>query len=421
MKDKTYDLYKEYRTLEGSLGFYFGRLMAHPLIPPEHVYLSLTTRCNLSCKMCGVYKYPSSTDDELSLQEIKDVILQIKKMKIWHLIFSGGEPLLRKDFLAIAEFASWNIKEVDVITNGVLFDDELIQQIIKLQLNHVTFSLDGLKSTNDKIRGSGVFDVVKKNINRFNYYKTRKGSEFPTLGINYTVMGENIDDILPMITFARVNGVNAILFQPLLFNNLKMEERKINEMWPSEDKIAKLEQVIDTIIKLKIYLDNFVICSDDQLLRAMPAYFRGKLKEDEFKCYEAIKRVTVTCDGKLWSCMGQYGDLRKENLRNAWFSTEATEARKKIGACKEHCLQDCVFSPLDLSDNIGKFLQKLSNNLEKKEIAKKLLEKVIFYKKFVLTVLEDKNRQGDQRLALEKELNNLDSLYKKIKFVIDAK
>ncbi|MBL7130155.1 MAG: radical SAM protein [Candidatus Omnitrophica bacterium] len=376
------NLEREYTKLEEKLGFYFGRLISYPLVPPEHVYFSLTTRCNLRCQMCDIFKSPTKIEDELSTPEIKDIILQIKNMRVRHLIFSGGEPLLRRDFFEIVEFATTNsIRDVDIITNGTLFDDYIIKKLLNLRLNHITISLDGLRETNDKIRGKGVFEKVVSNIDKLKHYKSKYGFSFPTLGINFTILDDNIDDLLPMIEFARGSGLNAILLQPVLFSNIKMYEKKRNVLWPSENSIFKLKKTTKKIISLKNTLKDFVICTDTDILKALSGYFMGKRPKINFGCYEAIKRIAINSEGKLWSCMGVYGDLKKKSLKENWCSSEAEKIRNEVKKCSEHCLQDCVYSSSDILYHVEKVLERLDRKvgLRNKEIEEKLLERVKHY------------------------------------------
>jgi len=76
------------------LGYYCSRAISQPLTVPEHVYFSLTNRCNLQCRMCSIGSSAADIKRELSTAKIKDIILEIKALGIQHLIFSGGEPLL---------------------------------------------------------------------------------------------------------------------------------------------------------------------------------------------------------------------------------------------------------------------------------------------------------------------------------------
>ncbi|MBU1726588.1 MAG: radical SAM protein [Candidatus Omnitrophica bacterium] len=373
------NLERELSNFEELLGFYSGRIMSRPCIPPEHVYFSLTNRCCLKCKMCDIAKSPSKIEDELSTGEIKEIILQIKEIGVKHLIFSGGEPLLRKDLLEILEFSvSQGLKMVDIISNGVLLDDRLIQALIRIKLNHITISLDGMQDIHDGIRGAGSFEKSSIGIDRINYYKHKFCSFFPTVGINFTIMNKNIPDILNIVQFARKKKCNIVVFQPVLFNNSKMHEKKRNILWPIEDDLPRLKEVMKQLTSLKSEISDINIYTDDQILNAIPGYFEGKRPGSEFKCYEAIKRIVITYDGKIWSCMGIYGDLKNNTLKDIWFSAQAKSIRERVRKCREHCLQDCVFFPSDISNAARVLLKTIKNEdvSDREKIKLRLLKSI---------------------------------------------
>lgn len=372
---------KELNCFEELIGFYSGRLISYPLIPPEHVYFSLTSRCTLRCEMCDVAKASSRPEDELSTSKVKEIISQIKGLGIKHIIFSGGEPFLREDLLEILEFAlSAPIENVALVTNGILLDEQIIEKLIKIKLTHITVSLDGMEKTNDAVRGWGTFKKIVDNIDKLIFYKQKLSSNLPTIGINFTIMNKNIVDMLNMVKFAKRKKYNAIIFQPVLFSNISMHEKKINVLWPSEENLPKLEKAISKLIKLKTSLTGLDINTDISVLKAIPDYFRGERLSGDFKCYEAIKRLVITCAGKIWSCMGIYGDLKENNLEKIWFSKEAADIRGKIKCCHAHCLQDCVYLPADILRETNALLVKLScAGSGKTEIKSRLLKKLEHY------------------------------------------
>lgn len=372
---------KEYNNLEELLGFYAGREISQPLIPPEHVYFPLTSRCTLKCEMCDVVKFPSRTEDELSTPKVKEIILQIKELGTKHIIFSGGEPFLRKDLLEILEFAaSCGIENTALVTNGILLDEQTIERLIKIKLTHITVSLDGLEKTNDSIRGRSTFKKITGNIDKLIFLKHKFSSLLPTVGINFTIMNKNIEDMLDMVKFAKKKKYNAIIFQPVLFSNISMYEKKTSILWPSQENLAKLEKIVSKLIKLKTSKFGLDINTDISILKALPDYFKGEKLTSDFKCYEAIKRLVITCAGKVWSCMGIYGDLKENSLKEIWFSEEAMEVRKKIKYCNAHCLQDCVYLPSDIIGKTKSLLRKVSDTeAVKTEFEIRLLDRLEYY------------------------------------------
>ncbi len=406
-------LSKEYVALKEKIGFHLSRVIAYPLTPPEHVYLSLTNRCNLKCKMCDIYKNPSSKEHELSTDIIKDVIAQIKEMGIKHLIFSGGEPLLRDDLVELVEFAVLRgLGMVDIISNGTLFNDDIIRRLINSGLNHITISLDGVGKVNDEIRGEGVFDKAAANIDRINYWKRRYESAFPTIGINFTIMDNNIDEILPMVEFARDKNCNILVFQPLLSNNTKMFEKEESVLWPKKESVSKMIEVFKEVKKLKNELSNLFIYTADAIIDSIPRYFEGKRLPKDFKCYEAIKRIVITYEGKVWSCVGIYGDLKQNSLRDIWHSKEAYKVRKKVRKCRQHCLQDCVYFPSNVFEEIDLFLKKLEENGDV-ELKKNFIQKIEYYINQHLSSLRRCSPNWITAFKIRAKVNSVLKKYKK--------
>ena len=63
---------------------------------------NMTNRCNLLCHHC--YSKASANEKEtLALEDILNTIPKLKKAGVNFVIFSGGEPLLRKDIFEIAK------------------------------------------------------------------------------------------------------------------------------------------------------------------------------------------------------------------------------------------------------------------------------------------------------------------------------
>jgi len=406
-------LERELIKLEDMIGFYASRLIAYPFIPPEHVYFSLTNRCCLRCVMCDIPKSPSRKEDELSTDAVKKIILQIKELGVRHLILSGGEPLLREDLTELIRFSRESgIPWVDIITNGTLCDDEAAQSLIASGLNHVTISLDGVYGVNDAIRGEGSFAKSVEAIDRLNYYKEKMKVISPSIGINFTIMNKNINDMLKIVEFAKSKKCNTVVFQPVLVSNVSMCDRKKNALWPSAKEALLLEKNILKLVGLKEKSAGILIYTTPVILKAIPDYFRGKKPGRNFKCYEGIKRIVITCDGKLWSCKGLYGDLKKENLRQIWFSAQAQKVRDTVNKCKDHCLQDCVYFPTDISGQVRNFLSGIEAGPDSAYIRQRIVSRIDYcinellkrVKSGFLSNFNQKKIEADKLDTLKKEL-----------------
>ena len=87
----------------------------------------ITGGCNLRCKHCIV----SANGDVSSDIEFDDVINFLEKLRDYKVSinFTGGEPFFRKDFMSILDYCIKNNIKVQVITNGLLFNDEIFDYI----------------------------------------------------------------------------------------------------------------------------------------------------------------------------------------------------------------------------------------------------------------------------------------------------
>jgi len=111
---------------------------------PLYIAWELTHRCNARCLHCysGSGPTASSTGD-LSTAEALDVIDQLADAGLLVLAFSGGEPLLRRDWRELAERAVARGLSLNIGTNGSCITDRTADDIAQLGVTSVTVSLDG--------------------------------------------------------------------------------------------------------------------------------------------------------------------------------------------------------------------------------------------------------------------------------------
>lgn len=131
---------------------------------PYIISWNLTYRCNLSCEHCyldaGPQFKPSAENPldekgELSTQECYRIIDQISGFAPEALtILTGGEPLLRRDILEIARYASHKKLWVVMGTNGVKITENLGTLLKVAGVRGMSLSLDSLEpSVHDEFRG----------------------------------------------------------------------------------------------------------------------------------------------------------------------------------------------------------------------------------------------------------------------------
>ncbi|MCJ7580789.1 MAG: radical SAM protein [Candidatus Aminicenantes bacterium] len=110
---------------------------------PLSGHLELTFRCNLSCVHCCIVNDPKQ--NELSFIEITEILDQLVKEGCLWLILTGGEPLVRHDFLDIYSYARKKGFLITVFSNGTQISPEIADyfqhcppKMIEITLNGIT-------------------------------------------------------------------------------------------------------------------------------------------------------------------------------------------------------------------------------------------------------------------------------------------
>ena len=112
------------------------------------VVWNVTARCNLKCTHC--YAATEGQPDELSTAESLAVIDDLAAFGCPVLLFSGGEPFVRPDILALARHAVSKGLRVVFSTNGTLIDEALAAELKALGVSYAGISIDGLEAVHDR-------------------------------------------------------------------------------------------------------------------------------------------------------------------------------------------------------------------------------------------------------------------------------
>ncbi|MFC1514682.1 radical SAM protein [Candidatus Omnitrophota bacterium] len=119
---------------------------------PLNGIMELTYRCNLRCVHCYGTDYPITK--ELSFQEVCSVIDQITEAGCLFLLLTGGEPLIRKDFVDIYLYAKRKGLLVTVFTNGTLITPEIADLLAAYPPFTVEITLYGItEKTSAEVTG----------------------------------------------------------------------------------------------------------------------------------------------------------------------------------------------------------------------------------------------------------------------------
>ncbi|MFE9096794.1 mycofactocin radical SAM maturase [Streptomyces sp. NPDC007264] len=119
-----------------------------------------TYACNLSCAHC-LSSSGRRDPAELSTDEIKSVIDELRRMQVFYVNVGGGEPTVRPDFWELLDYAVAHQVGVKFSTNGLRLTPERARQLAGTDYVDVQISLDGAtREVNDAVRGPGSYDMA---------------------------------------------------------------------------------------------------------------------------------------------------------------------------------------------------------------------------------------------------------------------
>ena len=152
---------------------------------PWAILLDPTSACNMHCTGCWAAEYGNKLN--LGLETIDSIIRQGKEMGTYMYIYTGGEPLVRKeDLMKICEM------HPDcaflAFTNGSLIDEEFCNEMLRVKNFVPAISLEGFEEANDGRRGEGVYQKVQ------NAMKLLKEHKLP-FGISTCYTSKNVEDV----------------------------------------------------------------------------------------------------------------------------------------------------------------------------------------------------------------------------------
>lgn len=212
----------------------------------------LTNACNLRCTHCFM-RAGKRLANELSKEEWLLVLTEFKECDGQALTLTGGEPLMNPNFVEIIECAHKLGLQITVLTNGLLWTEELIDRLSPM-LAEVQISIDGADdASNAKVRKAGIFETLVEHVIRF----SRNGVR---VSVATTFTNDNIDaadeyvKLVDRINDATGSKVIFKLTKKLLPGRKKHYTEEQNKAY--ETRIQQLEDLLDENAKFENFMDG---------------------------------------------------------------------------------------------------------------------------------------------------------------------
>ena len=177
------------------------------------VVWNMTRRCNLKCVHCYAQAVEAHDGaDAIGTEQAKAMIDDLAAYGAPVMLFSGGEPLVRKDLTELASHATSRGMRAVISTNGTLITPQKARELKQVGLSYVGISLDGMEEVHDRFRGvSGSFRKALEGI-------ANCQAEGLKVGLRFTINRRNAGEIPGIFRLLREHEVPRACFYHLVYS-----------------------------------------------------------------------------------------------------------------------------------------------------------------------------------------------------------
>ncbi|MCL2360603.1 MAG: radical SAM protein [Defluviitaleaceae bacterium] len=360
------------------------------MLIPNQCYIELNQKCNLTCAHCFANGSPDASP-ELTYEDVVSIYKQLEKLPPVYVNLSGGEPLLNNDFFKIVEFAANYPYATCILTNGIGWDKNTIDELADRVPN---------KNVRIQISMDGPYEVMAKqrNISKEQYDKIIDNAKyFNECGFSVSALTV-IDKVTAphAITTAHKmledNIFRAVQLVPLFLTGRALENLEmLEDFWESWSEIVvRVTKIIKhnrwgnlsnrinigffTLYELFVPLEDNDMIDDVLNVWGLDienlSNFRHQIRRP-FYCECGQSELTISSEMKLFPCVASIrtgltcGSLRKSAIEDIWknstvlnyFREDAVSVRlnEPCVSCrlKDFCGGGCRLVPLSMNGDIN--------------------------------------------------------------------
>ena len=178
---------------------------------PWAILMDPTSACNLHCTGCWAAEYGNKLN--LSYEELDDIINQANELGTYMFLYTGGEPMVRKnDLLRLCEAHPDCV--FSAFTNGTLIDEKFADEMLRVKNFYPAISIEGFEEATDFRRGKGTYQATMRAM------KILKEKKLP-FGVSGCYTSKNIDSISSDEFFDPACGSGSLLLKSAKILGLK--------------------------------------------------------------------------------------------------------------------------------------------------------------------------------------------------------
>ena len=245
------------------------------------VVWNCTRRCNLHCVHCYAEAEDREYSGELSSEEARAFIEDLAEFGAPVLLFSGGEPLMRRDVIELAAFAREKGIRPVLSTNGTLISSQMAQRIKEAGIGYVGISIDGIGAHHDRFRGQrGAFEAALAGVANCVAVGQR-------VGLRFTINRRNYEDVGAILDLVERESIDRVCFYHLVYSGRGSGIRR-DALEPEQTR-AVVDLIIDRAADFhRRGLDKDILTVDNH---ADGVYLYQRIKREQSERAEEVLQL----------------------------------------------------------------------------------------------------------------------------------
>lgn len=293
------------------------------------VLWEITNTCNYHCSYCIFSCENKKYENELTTNEVKEVIQDLKQNNFSYIKFTGGEPFVRKDMIEILKYSSELGFDMDISTNASLVTNEIAKILKEINFPMVHVSLDGYdKESHEYVRGKNTFEPTLrgiKNLTENNIY-TRIGT------VIYKENENNLEDIIKLAIKLSVNEI--------IFSFMEADGR-LN----GDDNIISKREIKDVKNEIEILSKKY-----ENKINVKYSFSENNTSQSEGICPAVNKFIYINNLGEISPCTWVSSKYKSElTLKNSKFNEiiNSKQIQSYLKYIRENEIKGCPVSRRD--------------------------------------------------------------------------
>ncbi len=317
-----------------------------------NVFMDQNNKCNLRCIMCGfsdprarrIRKY------DMPFRLFEKIAQEVFPSAKYLALSCLTEPLMTRDFPERLDLLkTYTVPFTEVVTNGTLLREPIIDKMIDARISRIAISLDGASpAVYESIRQGARFDKVVANVRKLNSIKKEKKSDLPLLRVNHVLSAANIGEFDAFLELAESLEVRAIDVRTVLpCQNARYQGRE------DDSFLRRVEQARD---KLRLWTQENGVEDVGYLRRPDEIFQLRDQSGEKVTCRRPWDTTAIHPNGDVFPCITWYrrggGNMARHSFEAVWNSPAYEAIRKEFEERKPEI--DCLYCTIRKAEDEDK-------------------------------------------------------------------